>query len=450
MIHLLLGIPADSVRQSPFIPVVNQPEGIPARELGLNFCPDAVVDCLPGVASYVGSDITAGVLSSGIGQAEETTLFIDVGTNGEIVLGNQDWLMTCACSAGPAFEGAGVKDGMRATTGAIEEVWINDRTLEPSLRVIGDCLQSGDCQPSGICGSGLIDLLGEMFLTGILDKAGRINLSLPTRRVRQNEQGGGEYVLAWGSETAHGEDIVLTRVDVDNLLRAKAAIYAGFEVLAEKVGFPLADVQQMLIGGSFGKYINVEKAVLIGLLPDMAWDRFTYLGNTSAKGAYMALLDARSRAAIQDIASRMTYVELSADNMFYEAFTSALFLPNTDLSKFPSVRRALSPHEGHPGKKPEPGDNQTNEEEKHVHHRREYSYRVGESQGSAWLSATRNSSWTWPRGRWKRGPRRLTSTWARARRTGPRFSPGLSKRLKKWSTCRFQSTPPTWTAWKRL
>jgi uncharacterized 2Fe-2S/4Fe-4S cluster protein (DUF4445 family) len=334
MIHLLLGIPAASIRLSPFITAVNHPPTLAAHEIGFNFCPDALIDCLPGVASYVGADITAGVLSSGIDTAEDITLFIDVGTNGEIVFGNRDWLVTCACSAGPAFEGAGVVDGMRATRGAIEEVWINGETYEPNLRVIGGG------KPKGICGSGLISIIAEMFLTGILDKAGNINLNLPTKRVRQGEHGG-EYVVTWADESEHDRDIVITHVDVDNLLRAKAAIYAGFTVLAEQVGMTLADVQQMLIGGSFGKYINVEKAVQIGLLPDMPWDKFKFLGNTSIKGAYLALLDSQQRERVSDIARRMTYIELSADNTFYEAFTSALFLPHTDLDRFPSVGAAL-------------------------------------------------------------------------------------------------------------
>ena len=334
MIHLLLGIPAASIRLSPFITAVNHLPPMTAREIGLHIHPDASVDCLPGVASYVGADITAGVLSSGLDQTEEMTLFIDVGTNGEIVLGNRDLQLTCACSAGPAFEGAGVVNGMRATNGAIEEVWIDGVTYEPSYRVIGNQA------PKGICGSGLISLLSEAFLTGVIDKAGNVNLMLPTPRVREGAHGA-EYVVAWGTETESGEDIVLSRVDIDNLLRAKAAIYAGFTVLAEQVGIPLETVAKVQVGGSFGKYINVEKAVQIGLLPDVAWDQFEFLGNTSIKGAYMALLDWKKRQQIAEIASGMTYIELSADNTFYEAFTSALFLPHTDMSKFPSVASAL-------------------------------------------------------------------------------------------------------------
>jgi uncharacterized 2Fe-2S/4Fe-4S cluster protein (DUF4445 family) len=224
---------------------------------------------------------------------------------------------------------------MRATAGAIEDVWINSRTLEPTYRVIGHS------KPKGLCGSGLISLLSEMFITGLLDKAGNVNLQANTQRVREGSHGG-EYVIAWAAETDAGEDIVITRVDTDNLLRAKAAIYAGFTVLADDVGVPLEATDKVLIGGSFGKYINVEKAVQIGLLPDMDWSRFEFLGNTSVKGAYYALLDWRQRQRLTEIAKRMTYVELSADNSFYEAFTSAMFLPHTDLSKFPSVEAALA------------------------------------------------------------------------------------------------------------
>ncbi|MBI3160143.1 MAG: DUF4445 domain-containing protein [Chloroflexi bacterium] len=335
MLHLLLGIPPASIRLTPFVPVVNQPPPLTAAEIGLEIHPRATVDCLPGVASYVGADITAGTLSSGLEHAETTSLFIDVGTNGEIVLGSREWLIACACSAGPAFEGAGVRDGMRATKGAIEEVWISSETLEPTCRVIGGG------KPRGLCGSGLISLIAELFLNGLLDKAGNVNVGIEHPRLQMGEHGA-EYVLVWAEDTVHGENIVLNHVDVDNLLRAKAAIYAGFSVLAESVGMPLEEAQQVLVGGSFGQYINVEKAIEIGLFPDVAWEKFKFLGNTSVQGAYLALIDRKARQKIADIAARMTYLELSADNTFYEAFTSALFLPHTDMSRFPSVAQKLA------------------------------------------------------------------------------------------------------------
>lgn len=340
MTHLFLGIPAASIRLSPFITAVNQPPIVTAGSIGLAINPEATVDCLPGVASYVGADISSGVLACRMDETEKLTLFLDVGTNGETVLGSREWLVTCACSAGPAFEGAGVLNGMRATKGAIEECWISGENsanpFEPTYRVIGNS------KPRGICGSGLISLLAEMFLTGVVDKGGMVNLSLSVTspRVREGEHGP-EYVVAWASETEDGKDIAINNVDIDNLKRAKAAIYAGFTVLAQSVGVPLEMVEQILIGGSFGKYINVEKAVQIGLLPDMPWDRFKFLGNTSVQGAYLALLDWRNRDRIRDIAAQMTYIELSADNTFFDAFTSAMFLPHTNLASFPSVAAAI-------------------------------------------------------------------------------------------------------------
>ena len=330
MMHLFLGIPPETIRLTPYIPTANQPSVFRAQELDLNVYPLASVDCLPAVASYVGADITAGVLASKLSDAVDLTLFIDVGTNGETVLGTNEWMVTCACSAGPAFEGAGVVDGMRATLGAIEEVWVNTNTYEPTIRVIG-----GE-KPTGICGSGLISLLAELFVTGVVDRAGNFKLDLDTPRVRKGNYGP-EYVVAWGKDTQHGNDISLNKVDVDNLMRAKAAIYAGFSVLASSVGVNLDDVQQMLIGGSFGQYINVENAIKIGLLPDLPWDRFNFLGNTSVLGSYMALLSYEAREQIRAISEKMTYVELSADNTFFDAFTAALFLPHTEIDRFPSV-----------------------------------------------------------------------------------------------------------------
>ncbi len=217
-------------------------------------------------------------------ETEKITLFLDVGTNGEMVLGSKEWLVTCACSAGPAFEGAGVLHGMRATTGAIDEVWINEKTKEATWRVIGGG------KPKGLCGSALISLLAELLMTGVINKSGRFDFSLDTKRVRKGSHGG-EYVVSWAEDNEIDEDIFLTEVDIDNLMRAKAAIFAGFSVLGDSVGMPLESVEQVLIGGGFGQYINVEKAIQIGLLPDMPWERFRFLGNTSLKGAYLALLD---------------------------------------------------------------------------------------------------------------------------------------------------------------
>ncbi len=336
MTHLFLGLNPQYIRLEPYIPTVNYPLPLRAGDLGLHVHPEATVDCLPGVGAYVGGDITAGVLRSGMTESEALTLFIDVGTNGEIVLGNADWLISCACSAGPAFEGAGVASGMRATQGAIEEVWIARETVEPTYRTIGQA------PPRGICGSGMISLLGEMFITGVIDKSGHINRSLDTPRIRVGLNGP-EYVVTWARESeGQRADIVLTEVDIQNLIRAKAAIYAGFTVLANSVGLQIGDAERILIGGAFGQYIDIEKAIQIGLLPDMPWERFGYLGNTSVQGATLSLLCREHRAQVAEIAHKMTYLELSADNSFMDAFTSALFLPHTDLESFPSVAGAVA------------------------------------------------------------------------------------------------------------
>ncbi|MGD2146604.1 MAG: ASKHA domain-containing protein [Anaerolineae bacterium] len=339
MLHLFAAIPPDPIRLMPFITAVNQLPPFEAWEVGLAINPAATVDCLPGIASYVGADITAGVLSSGMcDSTDKLTLFVDVGTNGEMVLGDCSWLIACACSAGPAFEGAGVVDGMRATAGAIEEVWIDPATYEATYRVIGD-EERASPRPRGLCGSGLISLMAEMFTAGVIDKSGNVNNGLPTERVREGRHGY-EYVIAWGDSTASGDDIVITDVDLDNLMRAKAAIYAGFSILARSVGLTLDTVERVLIGGAFGQYIDVEKAIQIGLLPDMPYESFHFLGNTSVRGAYMALLSREMRQRVAEVGEMMTYLELSADNTFFDEFNAALFLPHTDASRFPSLLKS--------------------------------------------------------------------------------------------------------------
>ncbi len=335
MVHLLLGMEPRYLREEPYIPAISAPPKLMAGELGLNVNPVARVHILPSVGAYVGGDITAGVISSGMYATDKLTLFIDIGTNGEMVLGNKDWLLSCACSAGPAFEGGGVGDGMRASPGAIEDVFIDDATWEPTFRTIDEA------PAVGICGSGLIDLLGELFVTGLLGKSGHLDIEAPTARIRVTG-GVPEYVVCRAGEGGAEKDIVLTESDISSLVRAKAAIYAGFEVLCTSVGVDLADVEQIFIGGAFGQYLNVEKAIRIGLLPDQPVEKFHFLGNTSVLGAFITLLCVNIRHEVIDVAGKMTYLELSADNTFMDEYTSALFLPHTDLSGFPSVRAALA------------------------------------------------------------------------------------------------------------
>jgi uncharacterized 2Fe-2S/4Fe-4S cluster protein (DUF4445 family) len=340
MTHIFHGLDPQQLRMEPYVPTANHYPMVTGNEAGLVVHPEAGVWTYPTVAAYIGGDITSGVIASGQHRTDKLTLFMDVGTNGELVLGNSDWLVTCACSAGPAFEGAGVHCGMRATIGAIDEVSVNPTTLEPTLKVIGDV------RPLGICGSGMISALAEMFITGVIDRQGRIDVDRVRRRVadpRRVRRGdhGGEYVLVWASESDSGRDIVLTEVDIDNLVRTKAAIYAGITSLTRKVGVRLEDVEQVLIGGSFGQHINVEHAIRIGLLPDLPCERFRFLGNTSLRGAYQALVSREVRGLADEVAGKMTYLELVADSSFYNEYTSAMFLPHTDLVAFPSVKRAL-------------------------------------------------------------------------------------------------------------
>ncbi len=341
MEHLFLGLDPRSIREEPYAPLATSFPTVSASEVGLRVNPEASVYCTPAVAAYVGGDITAGILSSGLDEWDGLALFMDVGTNGELVVGNSDWQVACACSAGPAFEGAGVRCGMRAITGAVEDVTINYQTLAPTLGVIGGGA------PAGICGSGMIATLGEMFVTGILDKAGRINTAIERgqgndrRRIVATDHGPA-YVLAWASESGTKEDILLTEVDIGNLIRAKAAIYAGLTVMLRALDIDLKDIETVLIGGAFGQHINVEKSILIGLLPDLPWDRFRFLGNTAALGAYQVLVSRQARRQVEEIAGKVTYLELVADNSFMNEFTSALFLPHTDLEAFASVKEVLA------------------------------------------------------------------------------------------------------------
>ncbi|MGE5173424.1 MAG: ASKHA domain-containing protein [Betaproteobacteria bacterium] len=332
MEHLFYGVNPQHIREEPYIPAATFFPLIRGKSVGLQIDPQAMVYSMPNVASYVGGDITAGVLVSQIYKQEKVSLFIDIGTNGEIVLGNKDWLVTAACSAGPAFEGSGIKFGMRAMEGAIEEVEINPRTFDVNYRVIGDS------KPIGICGSGMIDALAEMYLNGVIDQKGKVREESGTKRIRRGESGL-EYVLAWRVENAINKEIVITEVDLDNLIRAKAAIYAGFATLVSHMGMTFGDIEKLYIAGGFGRYIDVERAVTIGMLPDLPVDKFQFLGNTSIMGAYFGLLCDRMRHEAEEIAKKMTYVELSVSRSFMDEYMSALFLPHTDLNAFPTVQR---------------------------------------------------------------------------------------------------------------
>jgi uncharacterized 2Fe-2S/4Fe-4S cluster protein (DUF4445 family) len=305
------------------VPTVQALPSLTASELGLAIHPAATVQLAPGVGSYVGGDITSGLLCTPlVSDHDSVFLFLDIGTNGEIVVGNADWMVGCACSAGPAFEGAGIKCGMRATTGAIERV-----------RFAGDRLEYeviGGGKPAGLCGSGLICLLGELFLTGRIDAAGHFH-----------EGAARSYLIESAANTASGEDLVITETDIENLIRTKAAIYAACSLVLENVGLDWSAVERVYVAGGFGRYLRIADAVSIGMLPDLAHGRFSYIGNSSLAGAARALLSRGARRKLAETAARMTYVDLSSDPRYMDRYVQAMFLPHTELERFPSVAAKL-------------------------------------------------------------------------------------------------------------
>ena len=331
MIHLFLGVDPAFIRLEPYTPAANFWPVCRAGDLGLSLHPRAPVHLLPGVASYLGGDITGGVSVSDFGAGGQVTLFIDIGTNGEMVLGDGDWLVGCSCSAGPAFEGGGISGGMRASDGAIEQVGITAGGFEVVYRTVGGV------RPVGICGSGLISALAGLRRAGVVDRAGQFVSGLKTPRLRRTDAGK-EFVLVWGRDTGHRRDIVLTGADIQNLLRAKAAVYAGVRSMLAAVGLAQDQVQRILIAGGFGRFLPLRDAVAIGMLPDVPWERYGYVGNASLRGARAALLSGRRLAMIAETARKLTYLELGDGTGFMDEFMAALFLPHTDLRLFPSAQ----------------------------------------------------------------------------------------------------------------
>ncbi|MCX5912611.1 MAG: ASKHA domain-containing protein [Deltaproteobacteria bacterium] len=334
MTHLLLGLDPKYIRESPYTPVASLVPPIQARELGLEVADHVSLYTFPQVASYVGGDIVAGVLGSGIYKQKPLTLYIDIGTNGEIVVGNCDWMVTAACSAGPAFEGGGIKHGLRAAPGAIEDFHLDSETFEPALLTIGMT------KPRGICGSGLINIVAEFLEANVISPNGKFNTDLPTDRIRRGPDGM-EYVLAYGAETLKGTDIVITEVDIDNLMRAKAAMYAGYATLLQAVGLSISDLERVVIAGAFGSFVDVERAVTIGLLPDLPRNRFLFVGNGSLLGARLLSYCHEMLDDAERIARIMTNVELSENPLFMDNYVAALFLPHTNADEFPEVSRRL-------------------------------------------------------------------------------------------------------------
>ena len=330
MNHLLLGVDADPVRMEPYIPTFFRWDGLKAGDIRLIANPDARVVLAPNIGSYVGGDITAGTLTSRIWDKDEFSLFIDLGTNGEIVFGNRDFMMSCACSAGPAFEGGDISCGMRATDGAVEAVTIDRETLEPVLSIVGKPGQ----KPVGICGSGIIDVIAELYRTSAISAKG--HFVRENRRILRDEHGMGRYVLAFGSESDTGREIAITEVDIECFIRAKGAIFSAIHIMLSSLDMDVSVLEHIYVAGGIGSGINMDNAVRIGMFPDVDRELFTYIGNSSLAGAYALTLSTAAEEKVQQLASNMTYLELSTEPRYMEEFVAACFLPHTDRELFPS------------------------------------------------------------------------------------------------------------------
>ena len=330
MNHLLLGVDADPVRMEPYIPSFFSWEGLLAGDLKLPANPLAPVVIAPNIGSYVGGDITAGTLASGIWDKDEMSLFIDLGTNGELVYGNRDFLMSCACSAGPAFEGGDISCGMRATDGAVEACVIDKVTMEPTLTIVGDEGQ----KPVGICGSGIIDIISELYRCGIINAKGLFIRE--GDRVKRDAHGMGRYVLATAAESETGREVSINEVDIDNFIRAKGAIFSAIDTLLQSVDMTPECIDKVYVAGGIGSGINMRNAVNIGMFPDVELEKFRYIGNSSLTGAYAMVISDQAIEKCNQVAANMTYLELSTYPGYMDSFVAACFIPHTDRNLFPN------------------------------------------------------------------------------------------------------------------
>lgn len=335
MIHLLLSLPAENIRKSPYVGAAYRLPPFRAAEVGLQINPRGLLYCLPCVAGFVGADIVAGIYATGLAWSEKIRMLIDIGTNGEIVIGNSDFLVCASASAGPAFEGAECSCGMRATRGAIDHI----RLLDPDHVLSYSTIASAS--PVGISGTGYVDLVAEMLRVGVIDKTGRINAESSSKLVRSSEAGELEYAVIPAGQAGNGKDIVISQGDVNNILRAKGAIYAATAVLLKALNIGLADLSEIMVAGAFGNFLNIDNAVFIGLLPDIPSGCLRFVGNTSLAGAKLAALFSDCYDDIFRIADRTTYYELSTDPGFMDEFVSACFFPHTNIELFPTVMAGL-------------------------------------------------------------------------------------------------------------
>ncbi len=333
MNHLLVGVDADPVRMDPYIPSFFGWEGLLAGDLHLPVNPLASVIIAPNIGSYVGGDITAGTLASLIWDKDEMSLFIDLGTNGEIVFGNRDFLMSCACSAGPAFEGGDISCGMRATDGAVEACVLDKDTMEPTVTIVGDAGQK--CV--GICGSGIIDIISELYRCGIINAKGLFVRE--GKRVGRDEHGMGRYILAFPEETQTGREVSINEVDIDNFIRAKGAIFSAIDTLLQSVDMTVECIDRVYVAGGIGSGINMKNAVNIGMFPDVELEKFSYIGNSSLTGAYAMVISDEATAKCAEVGANMTYLELSTYPGYMDSFVAACFIPHTDAGLFPNSKQ---------------------------------------------------------------------------------------------------------------
>ena len=331
MNHLFAGINADPLRTEPYIPAFFKTNSLFASDVGVDINKDAHIIMAPNIGSYVGGDITAGTLVSQIWNRPEFSLFIDLGRNGELVFGNSDFMMSCACSAGPAFEGGDISCGMRATDGAIEACTIDKETMEPTYKIVGD----PGTKPVGLCGSGIIDVISELYICGIINPKGKFIRE--GKRIKHDKYGMGSYILAFEEEAGSVKDVEITEVDIDNFIRAKGAIFSAIRTMLTSLDFDVSMIDDFYVAGGIGSGINMQNAVNIGMFPDIPIEKFHYIGNSSLTGAYLMLLSTPAEKKTYELASNMTYMELSTVPIYMDEFVGACFIPHTDTSMFPTV-----------------------------------------------------------------------------------------------------------------
>lgn len=335
MNHLFAGINADPLRTEPYIPAFFKTNSLFASDVGVDINKDAHIIMAPNIGSYVGGDITAGTLVSQIWNRPEFSLFIDLGTNGELVFGNSDFMMSCACSAGPAFEGGDISCGMRATDGAIEACTIDKETMEPTYKIVGD----PGTKPVGLCGSGIIDVISELYICGIINPKGKFIRE--GKRIKHDKYGMGSYILAFEEEAGSVKDVEITEVDIDNFIRAKGAIFSAIRTMLTSLDFDVSMIDDVYVAGGIGSGINMQNAVTIGMFPDIPIEKFHYIGNSSLTGAYLMLLSTPAEKKTYELAANMTYMELSTVPIYMDEFVGACFIPHTDTSMFPTVMEEI-------------------------------------------------------------------------------------------------------------